>query len=94
MAASPEPAAPPPPVWSAVLRALREARGVTQDGWASLLGYSGPTVRRWERGSAVPTADAEAAIVETCQARGLFRAYASGPIAGLDDTIGARTRGP
>jgi predicted ATPase/transcriptional regulator with XRE-family HTH domain len=66
-----------------VLRALREARGVTQEGWAALLGFSEPTVRRWERGTAVPTAEAEAAIVQACQARGLFRSYTSGSLAGL-----------
>ena len=34
------------PRWNVVLRALREARGVTQDGWAAWLGYSRATVQR------------------------------------------------
>jgi non-specific serine/threonine protein kinase len=83
MDAPPEPSAVQRPLWRSVLRALREARGVTQEGWATLLGYSEPTVRRWERGSAVPTADAEAAIVAVCRERGLFRTYTRGPLAGL-----------
>ncbi len=40
-----------------VLRALRDARGLTQQGWAALLGYSVATVRRWETGSALPNAE-------------------------------------
>ena len=47
------------PRWSDVLRGLREARGVTQDGWAALLGYGRATVHRWERGEAVPGPDAD-----------------------------------
>lgn len=74
------------PRWNVVLRALREARGVTQDGWAAWLGYSRATIQRWERGDAVPTAEAETAIVRVCEERGLFRVYASGPLAGLQIT--------
>lgn len=74
------------PRWHVVLRALREARGVTQDGWAAWLGYSRATVQRWERGDATPTADAEAAIVSVCEERGLFRTFESGPLAGLSVT--------
>lgn len=48
--------------WNVVLRALREARGVTQAGWAARLGYSRRTLVRWEQGEAVPDAAAEAAI--------------------------------
>ena len=59
---------------------------MTQEGWAALLGYSEPTVRRWERGVAVPTAEAEAALVAHCSERGLFRTYTSGPLAGLTIT--------
>lgn len=86
MDAPPRSAAVPRPWWSVTLRALREARGVTQEGWALLLGYSAPTVKRWERGAAVPTAEAEAAIVAVCRAHGLFRPYQSGPLAGVSVT--------
>lgn len=68
--------------WSAVLRALREARGVTQAGWAVALGVSDTTVRRWERGAAVPTADVEQTLRAHCEAKGLFRAFDQGPLRG------------
>jgi DNA-binding transcriptional regulator YiaG len=42
------------PPWNAVLRALREARGITQGGWATQLGVSSKTVLRWEAGERVP----------------------------------------
>jgi len=71
----------PPP--ALILRALREARGVTQQGWAGWLGYSVATVRRWETGAAVPTAEAEAALIDECQRRGLFRTYDAGPLRGF-----------
>ena len=72
------------PSWSEVLRCLREARGVTQEGWAVLVGYSAPTVRRWEGGRLPPNAEAEAAIIAACTAHGLFRRYDHGPLAGLE----------
>jgi predicted ATPase len=56
---------------------------VTRDGWALRLGYSAPTVKRWESGAAVPTADAEQALIALCRERGLFRAYTRGPLAGF-----------
>jgi non-specific serine/threonine protein kinase len=65
-----------------VLRALREAQGVTQAGWAASLGVSETTVRRWERGAAVPTADIEQALHAHCAARGLFRTFDHGPLRG------------
>ena len=52
--------------WSVVLQALREARGVTQEGWATWLGVSPSTVQRWERGVAVPTAAVEAVLLAHC----------------------------
>jgi transcriptional regulator with XRE-family HTH domain len=75
------PAALPP--WPATLRALREARGVTQDGWAALLGVSRTTVQRWEGGARAPDPGAEAALLRYCREAGLFRAFARGPLAGL-----------
>ena len=80
------PPAAPRPRWSRVLRALREARGVTQEGWAGLLGVGVNTVGRWESGAAVPNADAEHQLVVVCRDRGLFRTYADGPLAGLNLT--------
>jgi predicted ATPase/DNA-binding transcriptional regulator YiaG/Tfp pilus assembly protein PilF len=95
-------AAPDRPPWPAVLRALREARGVTQDGWAALLGVSRKTVQRWERGARAPDPGAEGALLRYCREAGLLRAYARGPLAGpalteagLRDLLAeARWRGP
>jgi predicted ATPase/DNA-binding transcriptional regulator YiaG len=72
-----------PPSWSRVLRALRTARGVTQDGFAAQLGYSQGTVRRWERGALVPDAAAEAALLRYCREKGLLRTFEAGPLHGL-----------
>ena len=70
------------PPYSAVLRALREARGVTQEGWAAQLGVSRGTVQRWETGAAVPTAEAEQALLAYCRDTGLFRTFHYEPLAG------------
>src|SRR5215211_5209053 len=78
-----EPIAPARPPWNAVLRALREARGVTQAGWAAWLGVSEKTVRRWERGVLVPNAEAEQALLGECHKRGLFRTFDQGSLRGL-----------
>jgi predicted ATPase len=72
------------PHWSGVLRALRQARGVTVDGWGARLGVSGGTVKRWERGERVPDPGAEAALIAYCREAGLLRRYDHGPLAGLD----------
>ncbi len=87
MAHTPHPSAkhrasPERPYWSRVLRALREARGITQDGWAAQLGYGRATIKRWEAGEAVPSAGAEALLIEACRERGLFRAFEQGPLRG------------
>jgi hypothetical protein len=50
------------------------------------LNYSVATIRRWETGSAAPTADAEAALLRLCQEHGLFRTYAAGPLRGFSLT--------
>ncbi|MER3420049.1 MAG: hypothetical protein C4290_05790, partial [Chloroflexota bacterium] len=71
-----------PPFWSRVLRALREARGVTREGWAARLGYGRTTVQRWENGEAVPDAEAEAAILHACAELGLFRSFDRGVLQG------------
>jgi transcriptional regulator with XRE-family HTH domain len=65
-----------------VLRALREARGVTREGWAARLGYSASTVQRWERGAVAPDAAAEAALLSLLQGEGLLRPYTAGPLRG------------
>jgi predicted ATPase/transcriptional regulator with XRE-family HTH domain len=70
------------PYWSAVLWALREARGLTQEGWAAQLGFGRATIRRWESGENVPDARGEKAILDYCEARGLFRSFAEGPLRG------------
>lgn len=70
--------------WNLMLRALREAAGLTQDGWAGLLEVSRSSVQRWERGVAAPDAHAEAALCHLCRERGLFRRYRIGPLAGAD----------
>jgi predicted ATPase len=74
------------PRWSEVLRALREARGVTLDGWGARLGVSRTTVQRWERGERAPDPGAETAILAYCRDTGLFRSYDHGPLAGLSLT--------
>jgi pimeloyl-ACP methyl ester carboxylesterase/transcriptional regulator with XRE-family HTH domain len=77
----PQPAARPR--WSVVLRAVREARGVTLEGWAARVGVSRATAQRWEAGARVPDTAAEAAILAYCRETALFRAYERGPLAGL-----------
>jgi predicted ATPase/transcriptional regulator with XRE-family HTH domain len=84
-------AEPGQPYWSRVLRAIRAARGVSQDGWAAWLGVSRRTVQRWERGEVAPDAYGEQVILERCQAWGLFRTFERGPLRGLDLTpVGLR----
>ena len=86
-------ASPVGPSWSAALRALRDAAGVTQAGWAAQLGYGRSTVQRWEQGEAVLDAAAESAIDALCAARGLYRYYERGPLAGITvtaDWLGAQ----
>ncbi len=74
---------PSRPLWSQVLRALREASGVTQDGWAAELGIGRTTLQRWETGQAVPDGEAQEAVVAQCERRSLFRRYESGPLQGV-----------
>lgn len=76
----------PPITWIDLARALRTARGLTQEGWAAQLGVSDVTVRRWERGAAVPTAQAEADLVAWCRRVHAFRTYDNGPLHGLELT--------
>lgn len=75
-----------PPYWSQVLRALREARGITQDGWAAWLSVSRKSVQRWENGETVPNADAERAIIAYCRDKALFRTFDRGPLRGVSVT--------
>src|SRR5687767_9910707 len=86
-----EPTESPPeratrPRWSVVLRAAREARGVTLEGWAARIGVSRATVQRWEAGTRAPDPAAESAILAYCRDVGLFRSYDRGPLAGLSLT--------
>src|SRR5688500_6225136 len=71
------------PHWSAVLRALRELDGATQEALAAAIGVSRRTVRRWERGEAVPDAAAEQALIAYCGEHALFRRFEHGPLPGL-----------
>jgi transcriptional regulator with XRE-family HTH domain len=79
-AAPPEAAARP--LCGAILRALREARGVSQDGWATWLGVGTRTVQRWESDASVPDEPAERALLAVCNKHGLFRTYDCGPLQG------------
>jgi predicted ATPase len=74
------------PRWSAVLRALREAAGIAQAGWATRLGCGLRTLQRWEHAELVPNARAADAVVELCGALGLFRQHHHGVLAGVDAT--------
>lgn len=74
------------PAWAAILRALREAAGVSQEGWATQLGVGRTTLQRWERGELPPDAHAESALLALCRERGLYRRYEAGPLMGLDLT--------
>jgi hypothetical protein len=65
-----------------VLRELREARGVTQDGWATWLERSRSTIQRWERGEATPDASGEAALLRVCREQGMFRRFTRGALQG------------
>lgn len=68
------------PQWSLVLRALREASGLSQDGWAARLGVASSTVQRWEAGDTLPPVRAEAALVRVGNELALFRRYEHGPL--------------
>src|SRR5581483_10726986 len=68
-------ARPTSPSWSRALRMLREARGLSQEGWAARLGVGRTTVQRWERGETPPDANAEAALIDLCGELSLFRTF-------------------
>src|SRR5207247_3748745 len=74
---------PSPGRWSVVLRALREAAGATQEGWAARLGVGRSTLQRWESGDSPPSPEAEAVLLQMCRDRGLLRTYYQGPLRGL-----------
>jgi predicted ATPase/DNA-binding XRE family transcriptional regulator len=63
---------PTSPRWNQVLRGLREARGISQAGWAARWGYSRRTIQHWEHGDTVPDGEAEAALITLCDQLGLF----------------------
>jgi predicted ATPase/transcriptional regulator with XRE-family HTH domain len=71
------------PRWSEVLRALRDARGGTQEGWAARIGVSRKSVQRWENGERAPDPGAERSIIAYCREAGLLRSFDRGPLAGL-----------
>jgi predicted ATPase/DNA-binding XRE family transcriptional regulator len=70
------------PRLSAVLRALREAAGVSQEGWAARLGYGRRTIQHWEHGALPPDSAATESLIRLCQDLGLFREYREGALAG------------
>ena len=53
------------------LRLLREASGLSQEGWAARLGDGRATVQRWELGQQVPRTAARVALIRLCQQQGL-----------------------
>jgi transcriptional regulator with XRE-family HTH domain len=61
-----------------LLRALRSARGITQEGWAARIGVSRKTVQRWESGDVLPDARAESALLAACNELSLFLPRAAG----------------
>jgi len=67
---------------SAALRALRDAAGVSQEGWAARLGYARRTIQHWEHGELPPDADATEAVIRLCQDLRLMREYREGALAG------------
>lgn len=71
------------PEWSRILRGLREARGISQDGWASRLGVGRTTLQRWEAGTSAPGAEAESALLRICAELDLYRAFDHGPLQGV-----------
>ena len=70
------------PRWSVVLRALREASGASQEGWAAQLGFGRSTVQRWESGDLPPGSEAEIALLKLCNERRLLRTFYQGPLRG------------
>ena len=56
---------------------------MTQDGWAARLGYGRSTIQRWERGEAVPNAEAVEALVTLCCEEGLLRTFTRGRLHGM-----------
>jgi DNA-binding transcriptional regulator YiaG len=52
----------PDPSLSSVLRALREAAGVSQEGWAARLGYGRRTIQHWEHGELPPDPDRDGGV--------------------------------
>jgi transcriptional regulator with XRE-family HTH domain len=71
------------PALGEVLRALRLAGGISQEGWAARLGVGRRTVVRWEQGETVPDAAMEVVILAVCQERALFRAASAGLLRGI-----------
>src|SRR5262245_22245317 len=69
-----------------VLRALREAAGVSQEGWAAQLGYGRRTIQHWEHGELLPDAGATESLIRLCQELRLFRDYREGALAGCTVT--------
>ena len=72
----------PAPHWSVVLRALRIASGISQEGWAARLGYGRRTIQRWEHAELAPDAAATDALVRLCADYGLFREHRNGVLSG------------
>jgi predicted ATPase/DNA-binding XRE family transcriptional regulator len=71
------------PPLSAVLRALREAAGVSQEGWAARLGYGRRTIQHWEHGELPPDPDATESVIQLCGELRLFRDYHEGALTGI-----------
>jgi transcriptional regulator with XRE-family HTH domain len=69
--------------WHEVLKALREAAGLSQQVWAVQLGVSRATIQRWERGETPPSDEAERSIIEWACERRMFREFRGGLLQGI-----------
>jgi predicted ATPase/DNA-binding XRE family transcriptional regulator len=71
------------PSFAAILRALREAAGISQEGWAARLGYGRRTIQHWEHGDSSPDPAATEVLIALCEHVRLFRSYRHGALAGV-----------
>lgn len=56
-----------PRLWGQNIRAIRKARGMTQEQLARSVGVTTPTVSRWESGQVVPRDDHKIAVAQSLE---------------------------